>query len=85
MFKRIYRAWVISRTKSAARQIAAQLTARDLKDIGVSRGQIVSRSLETVRKEFEQADRIRANKAIRVPERPGLHTLYRFFHFKNPA
>ena len=73
MFRRIYRAWVISRTKSAARQIANQLTARDLKDIGVSRGQIVSRSLETVRKEFEQADRIRANKAIRVPDRAGLH------------
>ena len=79
MFRRIYRAWVISRTKSAAKQIATQLTARDLKDIGVSRGQIVSRSLETVRKEFEQAEIERANKASRVLERAGLHTLYRFF------
>ena len=85
MFRRIYRAWVISRTKSTAMQIATQLTARDLKDIGVSRGEIVSRSLETVRKEFAQADIERANKAIRVPERPGLHTLYRFFHLRNPA
>ena len=85
MFRRIYRAWVISRTKSVARQIATQLTARDLKDIGVSRGEIVRRSLETVRKEFEEADRIRTNQAIRKPERPGLHTLYRFFHFRNPA
>ena len=85
MFRTIYRALVLSRTKSAARQVATQLTARDLKDIGVSRDEIVSRSLETVRKEFEQADRIRANQAIRTPERPGLHTVYRFFHFKNPA
>ena len=85
MFKRIYRAWVISRTKSAARQIATQLTARDLKDIGVSRGEIVSRSLETVRKEFKQADIERANNAIRTPERPGLHTLYRLFHLSRAA
>ena len=85
MFRRIYRAWVISRTKSAARQIAAQLTARDLKDIGVSRGQIVSRSLETVRKEFEQADIERANKKIRNPNYGGLASIYRLFHTNRAA
>ena len=46
---------------------------------------IVSRSLEIVRKEFEQAEIERANKASRVLDRAGLHTLYRFFHFRNPA
>ena len=38
---------------------------------------IVSRSMEKVRKEFEQAEIERANKAIRVPDRAGLHTLHR--------
>ena len=53
--------------------------------IGKEWRSIVSRSLEIVRKEFEQAEIERANKASRVLDRAGLHTLYRFFHFRNPA
>ena len=85
MFRRIYRALVLSRTESTAIKIANQLSQHDLNDIGVSRYELVNKSVEIVRKEFEQADIERANKAIRVPERPGLHTLYRFFHLRNPA
>ena len=85
MFRRIYRALVLSRTESTAIKIANQLSQHDLKDIGVSRYELIRQSVEAVRKEFDQADLERANQAIRIPERPGLHTLYRFFHFKNPA
>jgi len=63
MFRNIYRALVLSRTKSAAIKIANQLDQRDLNDIGVSRYELVQRSVETVRKEFDQADRKRAQEA----------------------
>ena len=43
---------------------------------------IVSRSLETVRKEFDQAETERPNMAIRVTDRAGLHTLYLFFNLE---
>ena len=63
MFRKIYRALVLSRTKSAAIQIANQLDQRDLNDIGVSRYELVQRSVETVRKKLEQADLKRAQEA----------------------
>jgi uncharacterized protein YjiS (DUF1127 family) len=63
MFRNIYRALVLSRTKSAAIQIANQLDQRDLNDIGVSRYELVQRSVESVRKEFDQADCKRAQEA----------------------
>ena len=85
MFRRIYRALVLSRTESTAIKIANHLSQHDLNDIGVSRYEFVHKSVEAVRKEFEQADIERANNAIRTPERQGLYTLYRFFHFRNPA
>ena len=50
MFKKIYQALVLCRTKSAVIQTANMLTQRDLNDIGVSRYEIVQRSVEAVRK-----------------------------------
>lgn len=63
MFRNIYRALVLSRTKSAAIQVANQLTQRDLNDMGYSRFEIVNSSVELVRKELDQVDLERANKA----------------------
>ena len=63
MFRNIYRAMVISRTKSAAIQVANQLSHRQLSDIGCSRCDIINSSVELVRKELDQADLERANKA----------------------
>ena len=63
MFRNIYRAMVLSRTKSAAIQVANQLSQRDLNDIGYSRYEIVHNSVESVRKEFDQADPQRAQAA----------------------
>jgi uncharacterized protein YjiS (DUF1127 family) len=63
MFRNIYRALVISRTKSAAIQVANQLSHRQLSDIGCSRCDIINSSVESVRKEFDQADLKRANNA----------------------
>lgn len=85
MFRNIYRAIVISRTKSAAIQVANQLSQRDLNAIGVSRSEIVQRSVEAVRKELDQADAVRANKAIRYPNHGGMSAIYRLFHTNRPA
>ena len=65
MFRNIYRAMVLSRTKSAAIQTANMLTQRDLNDIGVSRYEIVNSAVELVRKEFDQADLQRVQAASR--------------------
>jgi uncharacterized protein YjiS (DUF1127 family) len=63
MFRNIYRAVVLSRTKSAATQVANQLSNNQLKDIGYSRSDIVRTSVETVTKELDQADLQRAQEA----------------------
>ena len=63
MFRNIYRALVISRTKYAANQIANQLSHHQLSDIGCSRCDVINSSVELVQKEFDQADLERANKA----------------------
>ena len=63
MFIRIYRALVLSRTKSAVIKIANQLSQHDLNDIGVSRYEFIRQSVEVVRKEFAEADRLRADEA----------------------
>jgi uncharacterized protein YjiS (DUF1127 family) len=62
MFRNIYRAVVLSRTKSAATQVANQLSNNQLKDIGYSRSDVVRTSVETVTKELDQADLQRAQK-----------------------
>ena len=85
MFRNIYRAMVLSRTKSAAIQVANQLSQRDLNDIGYSRYEIVQNSVESVRKEFDQADLERANNAIRYPNHGGLYLIYRLFHTNRAA
>ena len=85
MFRNIYRAMVLSRTKSAAIQVANQLSQRDLNDIGYSRSEIVHNSVESVRKEFDQADLERANRAIRYPNHGGLSSIYRLFRTNRPA
>ena len=63
MFRNIYRAVVLSRTKSAATQVANQLSNNQLKDIGYSRSDIVRTAVETVTKELDQADLQRAQSA----------------------
>ena len=50
MFRNIYRALVVSRTKSAAIQVASQLSHHQLKDIGHSRSDIVNSAVENVTK-----------------------------------
>jgi len=63
MFRNIYRALVIARTKSAAIQVANQLSHHQLNDIGASRSDIVRTAVETVTKELDQADLQRAQEA----------------------
>ena len=63
MFRNIFRALVLFRTKSTAMQIANQLSQRDLADIGYSRYDIVNTAVENVRKELDQADIKKAQNA----------------------
>ena len=63
MFRNVYRAIVLSRTKSAAIQVANQLSHDQLNDIGYSRSDIVRTAVETVTKELDQADLQRAQEA----------------------
>ena len=63
MFRNIYRAMVLSRTKSAVTKVANSLSEKSLKDIGYSRSDIVRIAGETVTKELDQADLKRAQVA----------------------
>ena len=63
MFRNIYRAMVLSRTKSAVTKVANSLSEKTLKDIGHSRSDIVRIAGETVTKELDQADLKRAQVA----------------------
>ena len=63
MFRKIYRALVVSRTKSAAIEVSNQLSHHQLKDIGHSRSDIVNSAVENVTKELDQADFQRTLKA----------------------
>ena len=82
MFRNIYMAIVLTYTKSAESRVANKSTELGLNDIGLSRYGIISRSVENLRKEFEEADLIRANNAVRTPEKPNLYTLHCFFTLK---
>ena len=64
MFRNIYRAMVISRTKSTATKAANSLSKHMLKDIGHSRSDIVRTAVETVSKELDQADLKKAQPAF---------------------
>jgi uncharacterized protein YjiS (DUF1127 family) len=70
MFRKIYRALILSRTKSAAIQVANQLSNHDLNDMGHSRFDIVNVTVESVRKELDQADLERAQKTAAGTRKP---------------
>ena len=56
MFRNIYRAMIISHTKSTATKVASSLSKHLLKDIGHSHSDIVRKAVETMSKELDQAD-----------------------------
>ena len=61
MLNKLYRALVISRTKSAAVQTANFLGERDLADLGHSRSSFIAASIENIVNEFDAAEK--SNKA----------------------
>ena len=65
MLRAIYRAIIIGRAKAAANYIARKLSDRELNDIGYSRSTFISKSVESVIKDLDAADKRRAQKAIR--------------------
>ena len=85
MLNAIYRAIIIGRAKSTAEKIASQLSERQLNDIGHSRSSLISKSVETMTKELDEARIKRNNRAIRYPRKPGLWVAYKYFHFEKPV
>ena len=73
MVRNIYRAMVISRTKSTATNVANSLSKHMLKDIVHSRSDIVRTAVDTVSKELDQADLKKAQAAFFGKPR---HTLF---------
>ena len=65
MLNKLYRAIVISRTKTAAINTLAHLSERDLNDMGISRASFVEAQVESVIAELDAQDREAANTKMR--------------------
>ena len=65
MLNKIFRAIVISRTKSAAINILAHLSERDLNDMGISRASFVEAQVESVIAELDAKDCEATNTKMR--------------------
>jgi len=85
MLRALYRAIIIGRAKSAAEQIAKQLSEEQLKDIGHTKWSLIEQSVAKVTKELDQAEIERNNRQIRYPKKLGLWVAYKYFHFKKPV
>ncbi|MAI57571.1 MAG: hypothetical protein CML56_01045 [Rhodobacteraceae bacterium] len=75
----MYRAMVIGRARSAAEQIARNMSDRQLKDIGYTRYDIVQSAVESVTKELEEKRQKRLQQAITPPSIFSLSTIWAFF------
>ena len=85
MLRAIYRAIIIGRAKSAAEQIAKQLSEEQLKDIGHTKWSLIEQSVAKATKELDQAEIESNNRQIRYPKKLGLWVAYKYFHFKKPV
>ena len=65
MLRATYRAIIIGKARSAANYIASRLSDRELSDINYSRSTFISKSLESVIKDLDADDKLRAQKVIR--------------------
>ena len=65
MLNKIYRAMVISRTKTSAINTLAHLSERDLNDLGISRPSFVEAQVKSVIAELDAQDREAANIKMR--------------------
>ena len=65
MLNKIYRAIVISRTKTAALNTLAHLTERDLNDMGISRASFLEAQVASVIAELDGQDREAVNTKMR--------------------
>lgn len=82
MFRNIYRAMIISHTKSTATKVASSLSKHLLKDIGHSHSDIVRKAVETMSKELDQAD-LKKHKLLfflEDPHVPSFPILLRTYH-----
>ena len=56
MFKKFYRAMILSRAASAANETLKTLSDRQLDDMGLSRATFVSEIIDSVRKDLDTAE-----------------------------
>ena len=75
----IYRAIIIGRARSAAEQIARNMSERQLKDIGYTKYEIVQSAVENVTKELNEKDEQRRQKARTSARTFSLPTIWALF------
>jgi uncharacterized protein YjiS (DUF1127 family) len=75
MLNKIYRAIIISCTKTAAINTLAHLSERSLNDMGISRASFVEAQVEGVIAELDAQDREAANTKMRSSLREGDHSI----------
>ncbi len=79
MLNAIYRAIIIGRARSAAEQIARNMSERQLKDIGYTKYEIVQSAVENVTKELNEKDQQRRQKARTSAPTFSLSTIWALF------
>jgi hypothetical protein len=85
MLNAMYRAMVIGRARSAAEQIARNMSNRQLADIGHDRWSLVDASVKAMKDELDAKEAKRKIDAICYPDKPGLWVIYKYFHFQRPT
>ena len=85
MLNAMYRAMIIGRARSAAEQIARNMSERQLADIGHDRWSLVDASVKAMKDELDAKEAKRKSDAIRYPDKPGLWVIYKYFNFQRPA
>ncbi len=79
MLKAIYRAVIIGIARSAAEQVANNMSESQLKDIGYTKYDIVQSAVESVTKELDEKDEKRRQKEITSAPTFSLWTIWALF------
>ena len=85
MLRAIYRALLTGSVRSAAEQVARNMTERQLLEIGHDRWSLVASSVKDMTDELDAKDAKRKSDAICYPDKLGLWVIYTYFNFQRPA
>ena len=85
ILRAIYRAVVIGRARSTAKNIENQLSEKQLNDIVQTKWSLIENSVAEVVQELVEADITRKNQAIPYQKTLGLWMAYKYLHFDKPV